>query len=122
MVRIVQVNRSDSVRSEFILLQNQGGLRVTTRGLAVVSDRAICEGDMTFAHVFGDDTLVPPGAFVLLHTGQGEASVTRCKDGVVFHAYMNRDEPVWDRATGALHVLAPQHTYVERTQPALVLR
>jgi len=120
LFRIVQVNRSESIDSEFVLLQNQGNMRLPLRGLTVMSDRAIEDRDFSLSHVFSDDALVPPGAFVLLHTGEGESRVTRCKDGLIYRSYMNRSEVLWWTCLGPIHVLAPHHTYVERVQPLRV--
>lgn len=116
MFRIVQVNRSESTCSEFVLLQNQGNMRQMLRGLTLMSDCAIETGDLGLAHVFTESEQVPPGAFVLLHTGCGTASITRCKDGIIYRAYMNRPDCVWSPCPGAIHVMAPHHTYVDRRQ------
>ena len=117
MFRIIQVNRSESLSTEFVLLQNQGNMRQSLRGLTVMSECAIATGDLRLAHVFTEDVLVPPGAFVLLHTGAGEHSATRCRDGIIYRIFMNRNDRVWSLCPGAIHVLAPQHTFVERRQP-----
>jgi hypothetical protein len=74
------------------------------------------------AHAFSDDTLIPPGMYVLLLTGAGESRWTKTKDQqMVYYAYMGRNQPVWDRCAGPIHVLATQHTFVERA-PAMLLR
>lgn len=104
-------------------MQNQGGLRINLRGHLVVSDQSIASGDLcTGAHAFNDEALIPPGMYVLLFTGHGESRWARTKDSaLVYYCYMNRDASVWESQTGALHVLATQHTYTERP-PALLLR
>lgn len=123
MIRIVGLQRSESARQEFVLLQNQGSLRLNLRGHLVVSEAALEDGDLTYAaHAFSDDVLVPPGMYVLLFTGNGESRWARSRDGaIVYYAYMNREQPVWDRAPGPLHLLSTQHTFSERA-PALLLR
>lgn len=123
MIRIVGVQRNDSPSKEFVLLQNQGSLRINLRGHLVLAEMAIEESDLSFAaHVFADEALIPPGMYVLLSTGSGEPRWTKTKDGaMLFYAFMNRERPVWDRAGGPLHVLSPHHTYTERG-PALLLR
>ena len=74
------------------------------------------------AHAFADETHVPPGMFVLLSSGKGESRWTKTKDGqMVYYAYMNRDQAVWDRCSGPVHLLSTQHTFVERA-PAILLR
>lgn len=117
MFRIIQVNRSETVNSEFVLLQNQGNMRLPLRGVTVMSDCAIETRDLGLAHVFSEDALIPPGAFILLHTGTGEHTATRCRDGIIYRTFMNRDDRVWSLCPGSIHVLAPQHTFVERRQP-----
>lgn len=114
MFRIVQVNRSESTGTEFVLLQNQGNMRQSLRGLTLMSDCAIATGDLGLAHVFTENEQVPPGAFVLLHTGEGTPSITRCRDGIIYRAYMNRPDCVWSPCPGAIHVMAPHHTFQDR--------
>ena len=123
VIRIVGLQRNESPAQEFVLMQNQGSLRLNLRGHLVVSESAIEESNLSVAaHAFSDEVLVPPGMYILLFTGQGSPRWTRTKDGaLVYYAYMNRDLPVWDRAAGPLHVLCPQHTFTERP-PALLLR
>lgn len=123
MIRIVGVQRSDSPEREFILLQNQGGLRVNIRGHVIVSDHALDNADLSIsAHAFGDDAVIAPGMYVLLFSGQGEPRWNRTKDGaMVFYTYMNRLRSVWNGSSDAIHVLKSQHTYEERHE-ALQLR
>ncbi len=122
MIRIVGLQRNESTAQEFVLLQNQGSLRLSLRGHLVVSDAAIEHSDLSFAaHAFNDDVQVPPGMYILLATGRGNPRWVRTKEGaLVYYAYMNRDTSVWERASGSVHVLCPQHTFAERA-PALLL-
>jgi hypothetical protein len=72
VIRIVGLQRNESTTQEFILLQNQGSLRLSLRGHVIVSDAAIENSDLSFAaHAFNDDVQVPPGMYVLLSTGRG---------------------------------------------------
>ena len=123
MIRIVGLQRNESTTQEFVLLQNQGSLRLSLKGHLVVSETAIQDSDLSFAaHAFNDDVQVPPGMYILLSTGRGTPRWTRTKEGaLVYYAYMHRDTSVWDRAAGPLHILSPQHTFTERP-PALLLR
>lgn len=123
VIRIVGVQRHELPEKEFILLQNQGGLRVNLRGHLVASELAIADSDLSFsAHAFSDEALIPPGMYVLLSTGRGSPRWTKTKDGqMLYYAYMNRESSVWEHTPGALHVLNMQHTYTERP-PALLLR
>jgi hypothetical protein len=122
MLRIVGVQRSERPEREFILLQNQGGMRVVLRGHLVMADRAPEAGLARFAHAFSEEESIQPGLYVCLFSGAGMPRWVRAKDGSsVFYCYMGRDEAVWDPLEGGLHVLHTQHTYCERG-PALLLR
>jgi hypothetical protein len=122
LIRVIGIQRSESPENEFVLLQNQGNLRIALKGHALLSGSVFASGDFYVgAHTFNDDALVPPGMYVILHTGHGEARWSRTKDGgLVYHAYMGKDRPVWQHVDGPLHLLNTQHTYVERPEPALV--
>jgi len=124
LIRIVGVQRHESPRQEFILLQNQGGLRINLKGHLVVADSAFERGDLSqAAHAFSDDALIPPGMYVLLFTGSGEPRWGKTKDGaMVFYTYMNRADSIWEHTPGPLHVLNKHHTYAERSPNALLLR
>jgi hypothetical protein len=124
LIRIIGIQRNESPSQEFILLQNQGSLRINIRGHLVMSQSALEASDLSFAaHVFGDEALVPPGMYVLLFTGVGESRWTKTKDGsLVYYAYMNRPHSVWDRCSGSISILNTQHTYTERAEPALLMR
>ncbi|AIE86380.1 hypothetical protein [Fimbriimonas ginsengisoli] len=123
MIRIVGVQRHESPQKEFILLQNQGSLRINLKGHVIASESAIANSDLSFAaHAFPDEALIPPGMYVLLSTGSGESRWTKTKEGaLLYYAYMNRETPVWFHTNGAVHVLSLQHTYADRG-PALLLR
>ena len=122
MIRIVGVQRSPNPAQEFVLLQNQGGLRLNLRGHVVMGD---CEMHRSehgeFMHVFRDEVQVPPGAFVLLHTGHGEPIWKRTKEQfMVYYTYMERLHSVWDRCEGPTHVLSLQHSFTERREALLL--
>lgn len=121
VIRIVGLQRSDSAAREFVLLQNQGSMRMTLRGHIIVSDSAVEDSNLSqAAHVFSDDVLIPAGMYVLLFTGHGNPRWTRTRDGaLVYYAYMGRDRSVWDRTAGPLHILNTHHTFCERA-PALM--
>ncbi len=123
MIRIVGIQRNEVPEQEFVLLQNQGSLRLNIRGHLVMSQSALEGADLaSFAHAFSDEALIPPGMYVVLSTGVGEPRWTKTKEGqLVYYAYMGRRQAVWDRCSGPIHVLATQHTFAERV-PAIVLR
>jgi hypothetical protein len=104
-------------------MQNQGSLRMNLRGHVVMSQSAMDGAALSsVAHAFSDNTQIPPGMYVLLSTGSGEARWTKTKDGqMVYYAYMNRPNAVWEQCTGPIHLLSTQHTFVERV-PAVQLR
>ena len=123
MIRIVGVQRNISAQAEFVLLQNQGGLRLSLRGHVLMSDCTLDSNALEqTAHLFRDDVLIPPGNFVILFSGHGEPRWAKTKDQqVIYYTYMSRLHSVWDKCTGPMHVLSPHHTYAERRE-ALVLR
>lgn len=116
MLRIVGIQRAEAPDREFVLLQNQGSMRACLRGLVLLSECAVNRGDFERgAFVFRDEEHIPPGLYVLLTTGSGMPHWTRTKDGqYLYHAYMGRKSPVWSRLEGPLHLLSPNHSYVER--------
>ena len=123
MIRIVGVQRNISAQAEFVLLQNQGGLRLSLRGHVLMSDCTLDRQDgAQTIHIFRDDMMVAPGNYVILFTGSGEARWAKTKDQqLIFYTYMGREEPVWENCSGPLHVLCPHHTYAERRE-AILLR
>lgn len=123
MLRIVGLQKDDTPDREFLLLQNQGSMRLNLRGHVIMSDGAIDRASLSEAtHAFPDEVLVPPGMYVLLFTGHGVPRWCRTKDGTnVFYSYMGRDRTIWTRTDLPLHVMCTQHTYAERGE-ALLLR
>lgn len=123
MIRIVAVQKESNPEGEFILLQNQGSLRLQLRGHVVLSDAAIQASNLLYAsHVFSDDVLIPAGMYVMLRTGHGESRWCKTRDGaLVYYAFMGRDRSIWNEITGPVHVLSTQHSFTERRE-GLVLR
>ncbi len=117
MLRVVGVQPHESEGLEFVLLQNQGHMRLILRGHAVFSETAISGGDIHNAgHIFSEEESIGPGLFVMLSTGCGEPHWGRTKDGAyVFHTYMDRTSPVWQHCSAPFHVLGVQHTYIDRS-------
>jgi hypothetical protein len=122
MLRIVGVQRDQNPQREFVLLQNQGHMRVSLRGQLVMSESAF-EGRLdACAHLFTDDVHIAPGLFVLLMTGKGEPQWTKTRDGAhVYRTFMNREDSVWLHCSCPLHCMAANHSYVSRGE-ALMLR
>ena len=122
MLRIVGVHRHDSPEREFVLLQNQGSMRVNLKGHVLMSESAfegahLCE----VSHVFADDVSISPGLYVVLYSGSGNPGWRKTKDGTtVFNSYAGWDAPIWSRSSLPLHLLNTQHTYAERGEPLLL--
>lgn len=122
MLRIIGIQRNEVPAREFLLLQNQGAMRVNLRGHAILSDCALDGEPTQVNHAFGDDANILPGNYVVLFSGPGEAKFVKGKDGaLVYYAYMGKGRSVWEHQLGSIHVLATQHTYCERG-PALFLK
>lgn len=125
MLRIVGVQKSERATGEFVLLQNQGGLRMNLAGHAVMAGGLVdgeTFGQSPDVHVFSEEEQVPSGTFVLLSTGCGSSRWALTKDGQrILHVYMNRELPVWTRREGPVSVLGVQHTYVPRRMPQLAV-
>ncbi|MBX3117734.1 MAG: hypothetical protein KF784_01615 [Fimbriimonadaceae bacterium] len=124
VLRIVGVQRSETLAQEFILLQNQGHLRVRLRGHILMSEDAIegC-GLSDSAHVIREDEYIPPGLFVLVSTGKGTPHWGKTKDGAyVYHTYLGMAAPFWNGHQGTIHILAPHHSYCERSTEAFAMR
>ncbi len=114
MLRIVGLQRNESSQREFILLQNQGNLRVQLRGHVVMTEGAI-DGGSSASYVFADEALVPAGMYVMLVTGIGEPRWVQTKESaLVYYTFINRETPMWDDAGGPIHILAVQHSFAER--------
>ena len=122
VLRIVGVQKNAFAEQEFVLLQNQGSMRVALRGHVVLSECAVDAGDLGMtAHAFKDDVNVPPGLYVILFSGHGVPRWTQTKDGAkVYKTYMGRDAGVWNRSAGPLHVLNRVHTFADKREALLV--
>src|SRR3954463_5089108 len=122
VLRIVGVQKNAFAEQEFVLLQNQGSMRIALRGHVVLSECAVDSGDLGItAHAFKDEVNVPPGMYVILFSGLGTSRWAKTKDGaMVYYSYMGRDASVWNRSAGAIHVLNKIHTYQERREALLV--
>ena len=122
MLRIVGVQKNAFAEQEFVLLQNQGSMRISLRGHVVLSECAVDSGDLgVTAHAFKDDVNVPPGMYVILFSGPGTPRWGKTKDGaMVYYCYMAREASVWCRSAGPLHILNRVHTYQQRREALLV--
>lgn len=116
MIRIVGVQRHEDISKEFVLLQNQGSMKIALKGHVIASQSAVDSGDAIDAlHIFNDDVDILPGMYVLLRTCSGVGHWNHTHDRYsTYYGYMHRRAPVWSRQVGAVHVMAPQHKWVER--------
>jgi len=116
MLRIVGVERNSDSAQEFILLQNQGTMRVNLRGHGVVADEVLdVSGGAPGMYLFSDDVFIPSGAYVFLATGTTESRWQRTRDGNnIYRTSMQRPNSVWHHVPGTLHVLQIQHSFCER--------
>lgn len=123
MIRIVGVQRSENIGQEFVLLQNQGSMRAHLKGHAVVAEAALADGSTSSAvHLFADEVDIMPGQFVLLRTSPGNGHWSTTSEGQrVYYTHMDRLNPVWNKAAGPIHILAPQHTFCERPVEAILV-
>lgn len=117
MLRIVGVQRSENPQEEFVLLQNQGHMRVSLHGHLLVAECAYQGVPLNrCAFAFSDDEFIPPSLFVILSTACGQPHWGRTKDGsYVFYTFMNRTAGFWNQCSLPLHILAPHHTFVDRS-------
>jgi len=122
MLRIVGLQRNEDPDREFVLLQNQGGLRVRLRGHVLLSERGVDLGNLAAsAFVFADDVYIPAGLYVIVRTGCGKAHWAKTRDGTyAYQVFIGRTEPLWSRLRGPVHVLGPLHTFSERGESLLL--
>lgn len=122
MLRIVGLQRSEIADREFLLLQNQGSMRITLKGHAILSESALLTGDFNMgSYAFPDEVHIAPGLYVVLSTGAGVPRWARTKDGTnLYHAYMFKEQPLWSKCELPLHVMSSQHSYSERPEPIMV--
>lgn len=123
MLRIVGVQRSQEPKSEFVLLQNQGILKVQLRGHLVVDEHTLMSSGNERQFAFTDDEMIPAGCYVLLLTGEGINGWRLSADGShVYHVYWNRKAPVWLHDSGTVHLLNVVHTNRPRAEGLLISR
>lgn len=124
MIRIVGVQRHSDPTQEFVLLQNQGGMRVQLRGHALVAEAALNDR-VGFQEVFvlREDVSLQPGQYALVRTCQTSGRWCHKQDGYsVYYLGLDRLDPVWNNHEGPIHILAPQHTFCERQSDAYLVK
>jgi hypothetical protein len=120
MIRIVGVQRGQTASEEFVLVQNQGSLRVNLRGHALLAEDTMTGGN-GFALVLCDEAVIMPGQYAVLRSGIGPSRWNKCADGSsVYYTYLGHNRTLWDGQDN-IHLLAPQHTYSERRVDPIVV-
>lgn len=116
MIRIVGLQRDQDPRQEFVLLQNQGGMRVQLRGHALVAESSVNEpAGLQEVYVIAEDVKLQPGQYALVRTCSCNGKWSHQTDGYsVYYTGLGRQSSIWSRFEGPIHVLAPQHTFCER--------
>lgn len=123
MLRIVEVQRSEEPQSEYLLLQNQGVLKIGLRGHMIANEDAIGRGGAETTFAFTDDIQVPAACWVLLITGCGTNGWHRDPDSKpVYCVFWNRDRSVWNYEHGPIHLLNVVHTSMPRSEGLLISR
>lgn len=121
MIRIVGIQRSDDPSSEFVVLQNQGSMRVNLRGHALLDPETMESPDRApFAVVVQDDIDIPPGHYAVVRTGLGTSRWCHKTEGYhIYYSFLGKTESIWSQRPGRIVVLAPQHTYSDKAVEAL---
>lgn len=122
MIRIVGVQRGETAGSEYVLLQNQGSMRVPLRGHVLMSE-AFLHGLCPVAYVaLTEQETIGPGHFVVVGTGTGHTRWTVMDEGrYALRLFLGRTEPLWSEFAGPIHILNVQHSYEERDVPHLTV-
>lgn len=123
MIRIVGVQRSDNLAQEFVLLQNQGNMRLNLRGYALIAESVIDDpAGVQEAYVISDSIDVPAGHHVAIRTGEGQSRWSHREGYHVYHLFLGRSTPIWSRLPGDVHLLAPAHCYRERQVEKILVK
>ncbi len=114
MLRIVGVQRSQEPNEEFVLLQNQGVLKVNLKGHLLAPECAFdCNGSFSSETVFAfhDDIIIPPKVFVMLVTGTGDDGWTKSKDGsLIYCKFWQKNRTVWSHMESPIQILGVLHS------------
>ncbi len=124
MIRIVGMQRNPDPTQEFVLLQNQGGIRVQLRGHALVAESSVNEpAGLQEVYLISEDVQLQPGQYALVRTCSCSGRWCHKNDGYsVFYTGLGRQSSVWSRFEGPIHILAPQHTFCERTTESYLVK
>lgn len=124
MIRIVGLQRHEDPTQEFVLLQNQGGMRVNLRGHALMAESTIDNSaGLQDVFVINEDVSLQPGQYALVRTCHTSGRWCNKAEGYsVYYLGLGRAVSIWNDIPGPVHLLAPQHTFAERGEPLVVKR
>jgi len=124
MIRIVGVQRNENISQEFVLLQNQGNMRLNLRGYALIAESAIDETPgLQEAFVISENIDIPAGHHVAIRTGSGQSGWCHKHDGYhVYHLFLGRNTPIWGRLQGDVILLAPSHKFSDKIIEKLLVK
>jgi hypothetical protein len=112
MLRIAGIQRHSDPDQEFVLLRNQGLMKIQLRGHMIADEEAFGGprlSDRVF--VFTDDVVIPPCAYVMMITGRGENGWGKSADGsLVYYAYWGKARAIWADDACPIHVLGVLHS------------
>lgn len=124
MLRIAGIQRNTDPDQEFVLLKNQGLLKINLRGHMIADENAFssaCLHEKVF--VFSEEVILPPGAYAMVVTGKGENGWGRSADGsLVYYAFWGKKHPVWTDEASPIHVLGVLHSKPSTLQWATAAR
>ncbi len=116
MLRIVGMQKSPNPENEFVLIQNQGSMRVRLKGHALLMapcSQNQAEQQVSFFALLSEEKIFP-GGFVLVSSGMGRDGYAKTVDGSqIVRIFCNQSQSLWSRFEGELSILAPQHTFSE---------
>jgi hypothetical protein len=124
MLRIAGIQRHADPDQEFVLLKNQGLLKVNLRGHMIADENAFSGARLSErVFVFSEEVILPPGAYAMVVTGKGESGWGRSTDGsLVYYAFWRKREPVWTDESSPIHVLGVLHSKPSTLQWATAAR
>lgn len=115
MIRIVGVQPNENIGQEFVLLQNQGNMRINLRGYALIADSNLSDPPgLQNVFVINEDISIPPGHHAAIRTGSGTSDWCHKHDGYhVYHFFLGRNTPIWEPET-TVHLLTPTHKFATK--------
>jgi hypothetical protein len=115
MIRIVGVQPNENLGQEFVLLQNQGNMRINLRGYALLADTTLEDPPgLQTVFVINQDILIPPGHHAAIRTGTGTSNWCHKHDGYhIYHYFLNRNSQLWNDGS-VVHLLTPTHKFATK--------